>query len=81
MVGSAGIEIVSSREIYPALHQPGDAGHSMLVVKSALGRAIIGLQGAQVMSFQPSGSRGWLSINHLFAALSSCKKTRSVTIP
>lgn len=63
MVERAGIKLVGSREIYPALHQPGDAGQSMLVVKNALGRAIIGLQGAQVMSFQPSGAQEMLWVS------------------
>jgi len=46
MVGSASIELVSFRKIYPALLQPGDAGYSMLVVKNARERARTGLQGA-----------------------------------
>jgi D-hexose-6-phosphate mutarotase len=35
----------------------------MLVVKYARGRAIIGIQGAQVMSFQPSGAQEMLWVS------------------
>ena len=59
----AGIECVSSTQLYSGLHQPGDAGLPMLVVANTLGRAVIALQGAHVMAFQPAGGREllWLS--------------------
>lgn len=59
----AGIECLDSARLYPALHQPGDAGLPMLVVDNALGRAVIALQGAHVMSFQPAGGREMLWIS------------------
>jgi len=63
LISLAGITQVNSTQLYPALHQPGDAGLPMLVVDNALGRAVIALQGAHVMSFQPAGGREmlWLS--------------------
>ena len=56
----AGIECVSSTQLYSGLHQPGDAGLPMLVVANTLGRAVIALQGAHVMAFQPAGGREML---------------------
>ncbi len=60
---SAGIKQINSTELYPALHQPGDAGLPMLVVENALGRAVIALQGAHLMAFQPvgGGEMFWVS--------------------
>jgi D-hexose-6-phosphate mutarotase len=52
---TAGLKQINSTELYPALHQAGDAGLPMLVVENGLGRATIALQGAHLMSFQPSG--------------------------
>ena len=59
----AGITEVSSTQLYPVLHEAGDAGLPMLVVDNALGRAVIALQGAHVMSFQPAGQREMLWIS------------------
>ena len=65
----AGIELLNSTQLYPALHQPGDAGLPLLVVDNPLGRAVIALQGAHVVSFQPAGGREmlWLSPKCLLA--------------
>lgn len=49
------IQHVRSTDLYPALHQTGDAGLPLLVVDNALGRAVIALHGAHVMAFQPKG--------------------------
>jgi len=66
----AGIKLVSSAELYPALHEAGDAGLPMLVVENALGRAVIALQGAHLMAFKPSGQREmlWVSPKCVFKA-------------
>jgi len=66
----AGIKLVNSTELYPAQHQAGDAGLPMLVVENDLGRAILALQGAHLMSFQPSGKREmlWVSPKSVLAA-------------
>jgi len=63
MLKLAGVGVLSSTQVYPVVHQPGDAGLPMLVVDNALGRAVIALQGAHVMAFQPAGGREmlWLS--------------------
>lgn len=60
---TAGIQCINSTELYPELHQAGDAGLPMLVVENTLGRAVIALQGAHVMAFQPVGEREmfWVS--------------------
>ena len=55
LIKTAGITLVNSTELYPAHHQPGDAGLPMLVVENALGRAVIALQGAHLMAFKPVG--------------------------
>lgn len=52
---AAGVRKADSRKLYPDLHQPDEAGLPLLVVENALGRAVIALQGAHVMSFQPAG--------------------------
>lgn len=52
---TAGISQVDSGELYPAHHAAGDAGLPMLVVDNTLGRAVIALQGAQLMAFRPAG--------------------------
>lgn len=59
----------NSRELYPAQHLDDDPGQPMLVVENALGRAVIALQGAQVMAFQPAGQREllWVSPRCIFA--------------
>ena len=63
LIKLAGVTQINSVQLYPALHQPGDAGLPMLVVENAFGRAVIALQGAHVMSFQPVGQREilWLT--------------------
>jgi D-hexose-6-phosphate mutarotase len=63
LVQAAGIKLVSSTELYPALHETGDAGLPMLVVDNRLGRAVIALQGAHLMAFQPSGQREMLWVS------------------
>ncbi len=60
---SAGIRLINSRQLFPGLHQPADAGLPMLVVENALGRTIIAVQGAHVMSFQPAGQQEMLWIS------------------
>lgn len=57
---AAGIRRVNSTELYPAHHQPGDAGLPMLIVENPLGRSVIALHGAHVMSFLPAGGREML---------------------
>ena len=59
----AGIKLVNSTALYPALHKAGDAGLPMLVIENRLGRAVIALQGAHVMAFQPSGQREMLWVS------------------
>lgn len=59
----AGIKLVQSTELYSALHAAGDAGLPMLVVENRLGRAVIALQGAHVLTFQPSGQREMLWVS------------------
>ena len=60
---AAGIKLVNSTDLYPALHTAGDAGLPMLVVDNALSRTIVALQGAHLMSFRPAGKRDmfWVS--------------------
>ena len=60
---AAGVRTTDSRQLYADRHQPSDAGLPLLVVENALGRAVIALQGAHVMSFQPTGKDEllWLS--------------------
>ncbi len=69
-IKAAGISIVNSSELYPNLHQPGDAGLATLVVENALGRAVVALQGAHIMSFQAAGKDEmlWLSPKSLMQA-------------
>jgi len=59
----AGIKLVPSTELYPALHKAGDAGLPMLVVENKLGRAVIALQGSHLMSFKPTGQREMLWVS------------------
>ena len=59
----AGIQIVNSTRLFPAQHQPGDTGLPMLVVENPLCRAIIALQGAHVMAFQPAGQNEMLWVS------------------
>ena len=60
---AVGIRKADSRKLYPDRHQADEAGLPLLVVENALGRAVIALQGAHVMSFQPAGKDEllWLS--------------------
>jgi len=60
---SAGIRRINSRQLFPGLHQPTDAGLPMLLVENALGRTVIAVQGAHVMSFQPAGQREMLWVS------------------
>ncbi len=66
----AGIKVVNSAELYPALHGAGESGLPMLVIENRLGRAVIALQGAHVLAFQPTGQREmlWVSPKCVFAA-------------
>lgn len=60
---AATVRRLPSTERYPALHQPGDTGLPLLQVENHLGRAVIALQGAQVLAYQPAGKDEmlWLS--------------------
>lgn len=60
---TSGLSLISSTELFPAHHQTGDDGLPMLVVDNALGRAVIALQGAHLMSFTPTGKADlfWVS--------------------
>jgi len=60
---TVGIKLASSTELYPALHQAGDAGLPMLVVENNLGRAVIALQGAHLMAFKPVGKQEMLWVS------------------
>ena len=63
-----GVTQIQSTQLYPSQHQPGDAGLPMLLVENRQARAVIALQGAHVMSFQPKGQREmlWISPKTLF---------------
>ena len=63
-----GVTRIQSPQLYPSQHQPGDAGLPMLLVENRQARAVIALQGAHVMSFQPKGQREmlWVSPKTLF---------------
>lgn len=54
---------INSAQLYPELHLDGDAGLPLLLVENAQGRAVIALQGAHAIAFQPAGQREmlWLS--------------------
>ncbi len=60
---AVGIRKADSRKLYPDRHQADEAGLPLLVVENTLGRAVIALQGAHIMSFQPAGKDDllWLS--------------------
>ena len=60
---AADIRVINSTRLYPELHKPGDTGLPMLVVDNNLGRAVIALQGAQVMSFKPAPHREMLWVS------------------
>jgi D-hexose-6-phosphate mutarotase len=60
---TAGIKLTSSTELYPANHLAGDDGLPMLVVENTLGRAVIALQGAHLMAFQPANQREMLWVS------------------
>ena len=63
-----GITQVQSTQLYPSQHQSGDPGLPMLLVENRKARAVIALQGAHLMSFQPKGQREmlWVSPKTLF---------------
>lgn len=63
LLETCGIKLVSSTELYPELHQAGDLGLPMLVVENSLSRAVISLQGAQLMAFRPFGQREMLWVS------------------
>jgi D-hexose-6-phosphate mutarotase len=52
---AVGIRTVNTRELYPACQQPDTAGLPALFVENPLGRAVVALQGAHVLAFQPAG--------------------------
>ena len=60
---TAGLSLTCSTALFPAHHQAGDVGLPMLVVSNRLGRAVIALQGAHLMSFTPAGQNDlfWVS--------------------
>ena len=62
-IKAAGISIVNSTELYPAMHLSGNPALPMLVVDNALGRAVIALQGAHLMAFRAAGQREMLWIS------------------
>jgi glucose-6-phosphate 1-epimerase len=62
-IKAAGISVVNSSELYPSLHHTGNPPLPMLVIDNALGRAVIALQGAHLMAFQPAGQREMLWIS------------------
>lgn len=62
-IKAAGIKIVNSTELYPALHLAGNPALPMLVVDNALGRAVIALQGAHLMAFRAVGQREMLWVS------------------
>lgn len=55
MLETAGVRVVNSTELHPGLHQAGDAGLPLVVVENRLGRAVLALQGAQVMEYAAKG--------------------------
>ena len=65
-----GITQVQSTQLYPSQHQSGDPGLPMLLVENRKARAVIALQGAHLMSFQPKGQREmlWVSPKTLLVA-------------
>ena len=63
LLETAGISLGNSCTHYPDLHQPGDSGLPMLLIENPLGRTVIALQGAHLMSFQPAGQREMLWVS------------------
>jgi len=62
-IKAAGISVVNSTELFPALHVAGNSGLPMLVVDNALGRAVIALQGAHLMAFRATSQREMLWVS------------------
>jgi D-hexose-6-phosphate mutarotase len=60
---AAGVRVVNSTEVYPALHKTGDEGLPLLVVENRLGRAVIALQGAQLTEYAATGKAGLLWVS------------------
>lgn len=62
-LSSSGVRLVNSSDLYPSLHQEGDAGLPLLLIENSLGRALLALQGAHLIAFQPAGQADllWLS--------------------
>lgn len=62
--------LTTSSAIFPQRHEAGDAGLPLIAVDNALGRAVIALQGAQILAFQARGQREmlWLSPQCVLAA-------------
>lgn len=63
LLENARIKLSSSKEVFPSLHQSEDTGLPMLVIENSIGRAVIALQGAHVMAFQPIGQRELLWVS------------------
>ena len=63
------VRLSDSAALYPAQHAAGDRGLPMLVVENDLGRAVVALQGAHLMAFQPRDQREmlWVSPKCVFA--------------
>ncbi|SFN70204.1 glucose-6-phosphate 1-epimerase [Formivibrio citricus] len=58
-----GVAQVPSAALYPAWHEAADPGLPLLEINNRHGRAVVALQGAQVLSWQPAGREEmlWLS--------------------
>jgi D-hexose-6-phosphate mutarotase len=69
-LANAGIKRVNSTELYADHHQAGDAGLAMLVIENKLGRAVLALQGAHLMSYRAAGKEEmlWVSPKSLLVA-------------
>lgn len=63
LLQTVGIKLVNSTDLYPGLHQSGDAGLPMLVVENEQAKAVIALQGAHLMAFKPAGQPEMLWIS------------------
>lgn len=63
LIRTAGIKLANSTEIYSGHHQSGDPGLPLLVVENSQARAVIALQGAHLLSFEPKGQREMLWVS------------------
>ncbi|WP_153111789.1 D-hexose-6-phosphate mutarotase [Propionivibrio limicola] len=60
---AAGVRQQNSRELYPSQHAADDAGLPMLVIDNPHARAVISLQGGQLMAFRPARERELLWVS------------------